>query len=296
MIEKAMLLVLGGLSVLLALGQHGASAGGDEVGFLGRKESWDYAPAMGQVAENFTGTEGMVLHLGDSITYASPYTAWARVGRGKKPEEEAILRWSHCGERNDLDGWYLASHDVAEGRSYTAASGVRSDQYLAGGFKGLPSLEEIIRRYNPQVAVVMLGTNDAWQGRAVEEYAADIERIVSRLLDNGTVVILSTIPPLVVNPMLAERYNGELWKVGERHKLPMIDYYGEIAARRPGMSWDGTLLEKGDPHPTASRAGVTPESEPTRESLRESGYLLRGWLSVRKLVEVKERVWGARGG
>jgi hypothetical protein len=34
---------------------------------------------------------------------------------------------------------------------------------------------------------------------------------------------------------------------------------------------------------------VTPESEPTPENLRESGYLLRGWLSVKKLAEVKAR-------
>jgi hypothetical protein len=36
---------------------------------------------------------------------------------------------------------------------------------------------------------------------------------------------------------------------------------------------------------------VTPESEPTAENLRESGYLLRGWLSVKKLIEVRGRVW-----
>jgi hypothetical protein len=59
------------------------------------------------------------------------------------------------------------------------------------------------------------------------------------------------------------------------------------------MTWDGTLLEKGDPHPTAERNGVTPTSPPTPENLRESGYLLRGWLSVRKLAEVKQRVFDA---
>jgi hypothetical protein len=186
------------------------------------RESWDYAPAMREVAKEFTGTEGVVLHLGDSITFAAPYTAWARQGEGKAPEDEAVLRWSHCGEENDLDGWYLAHHDLGEYWSYTAAGGVRADQFLAGGYGGLPSLVEMIERYNPQVAIVMLGTNDAWQGRAVEEYMRDMTDIIGLLLDNGTVPILSTIPPMVPAPELAERYNEELWKLAERYELPVV--------------------------------------------------------------------------
>jgi lysophospholipase L1-like esterase len=284
--------VMAGLLVVFAAAECGRADGRTEQArFLGRKESWDYAPAMRKVVGKFRGTQGVVLHLGDSITYASPYTAWARAGKGKTKEDEAVLRWSHCGEENDKDGWYLAHHDLPQGRSYTAAGGMRADQYLAGGFKGMPSLDEIISKHNPQAAIVMLGTNDAWQGRPVGDYAEDMERIVSRLLANGTVVILSTIPPLVDNLKLCEQYNAALWKLSERHKLPVIDYYGEIVARRAGMTWNGTLLEKNDGHPSADRPGATSASEPTPENLRESGYLLRGWLSVRKLAEVKKRVF-----
>jgi lysophospholipase L1-like esterase len=279
------------LVVFAAAECGGADGRTEQARLLGRKERWDYAPAMRKVARKFRGVQGVVLHLGDSITYASPYTAWARAGKGKTKEDEAVLRWSHCGEENDKDGWYLAHHDLPQGRSYTAAGGITADQYLAGGFKGMPSLGQIIKEYNPQVAIVMLGTNDAWQGRPVGDYTGDMERIVSRLLANGTVVILSTIPPLIGNLKLAEQYNAALWKLAERHKLPVIDYYGEIVARRPGMTWDGTLLVKSDGHPSADREGVTSASEPTPENLKESGYLLRGWLSVRKLAEVKRRVF-----
>ncbi len=283
------------MMVMLAMTQGCQAADPGEGGpakarFLGRSETWDYAPAMREVAARFTGEEGVVLHLGDSITYASPYTAWARAGEGKTPEDEAVLQWSHCGEENDRDGWWLAHVDLPTDRSYTAASGVRADQYLAGGFHGMPSLDEIIRKYNPQVAILMLGTNDAWAGRPPEKYAADMETIITRLLDNGTVVILSTIPPLVDNLELQRRYNEELWRLAEKHRLPVIDFYGEILARRPGMSWNGTLMVKGDGHPSADANGVTPTSAPTPENLRESGYLLRGWLSVKKLEEVKKKV------
>jgi lysophospholipase L1-like esterase len=289
MIGRLAILVVGAAVVLAMAAGCRPDREEPRMGSTETRESWDYAPAMREVGERFTGTEGVVLHLGDSITFASPYTAWARQGRGKAPEDEAVLRWSHCGEENDLDGWYLAHHDLGEYWSYTAAGGVRADQFLAGGYGGLPSLAEMLEKYNPQVAIVMLGTNDAWSGRPVEDYVRDMTEIIGLLLDNGTVPILSTIPPMAPAPELAEQYNEELWKLAERHALPVVDFHGEILARRPGGTWNGTLLNKDDPHPTASRAGVTPESEPTPENLRESGYLLRGWLSVRKLAEVKAR-------
>jgi lysophospholipase L1-like esterase len=290
----AKLAVLAALGALVVATTQGCEPQEEEeqAVFLGRHETWDYAPAMKHVAERFRGTEGLVLHVGDSITSAAPYTAWARQGRGKTAEDEAILRWSHCGAENELDGWYLASREVGDFWSYTAASGIRADQYIAGGYAGMAALDEIVRKYNPQVAIVMLGTNDAWQGRSINAYAADMAKILHRLLDNGTVPILSTIPQMVPAWQLGEQYNTEIWRLAENHQLPVIDFYGEIEARQPEGAWNGTLLNKDDPHPTAERVGVTPESEPTPSNLRESGYLLRGWLSVKKLSEVKQRVWG----
>lgn len=285
------------LTGLLALPVVGAAA---QATFMGKKETWDYAPAMRSVAARFHGTPGVVLHLGDSITYASPYTAWARGGEGKTKADVAVLRWSHCGERNDLDGWYLTSADLAGGRSYTAAGGIRADQYIAGGFKGMPSLDEIIRKYHPQVAIVMLGTNDTYSGgehggRTGAQYSGDMEAIIRRLLDNGTIPIVSTIPPVFFDEKKEIEFNDALWKLAAKYRLPVIDYYGEILARRPGTSWNGTLLNKDDVHPTADVNGVTATSAPTPANLRESGYLLRGWLSVRKLEEVKARVLGRQG-
>jgi lysophospholipase L1-like esterase len=292
MIAKLVMLAVGGaLLVAMAPGcKTERDEGETQSVFLGTREMWDYGPAMREVARRFTGTEGVVLHLGDSITYASPYTEWAREGGGKSPEDEGVLEWSHCGERNELDGWHLASHEVGDFWSYTAASGIRADQFLAGGYAGFTSLDHIVDTYNPQVAIVMLGTNDAWQGRPANEFAGDMSRIIQRLLDNGTIPILSTIPPMVPAPELGDQYNGEMWRLAEHHQLPVIDFHGEIIARRPDGSWNGALLNEDDPHPTASRAGVTPRSAPTPENLRESGYLLRGWLSVKKLAEVKGRV------
>jgi len=278
--------------LLLLLAGEALMASADSL-VVGRAESWDYVAAMKEVARKFAGTEGVVLHLGDSITVADEYTAWARGGAGKTVEDEAVLTWSHCGEKNERDGWYVTNHKVGDSWSCTAAGGIRADQFLAGGYAGLLSLDEMIARYNPQVVIVMLGTNDAWQGRRADEFAGDMSRIIRVLLENGTVVIVSTIPPMIPAPELGDQYNAELWKLAEHHKLPVIDFHGEIVGRRPDGSWNGAILHEDDPHPTESRAGVTPESEPTPENLKESGYLLRGWLSVKKLVEVKRRVLDA---
>jgi len=253
----------------------------------------EYAEAMKKVAARFKGKEGVVLHLGDSITYANPYSSWARYGQGKTPEDQAVLKWMHCGAKDDTDGWHLASVDRPGGRSETAASGVRSDEYLKGGKGGLPSLAEILKKYNPQMAVVMLGTNDASANRPVAQYRENMVQIVDALLANGTIPILSTIPPHPSREELAKSYNAAIQEICREKKVPMVDYGGEILRRRPG-DWNGTLLAKNDVHPTASQGGAQAGSEPSENNLKNSGYLLRGWLSVKKIGEVRQWVLGGK--
>ena len=107
-------------------------------------QPWDYAAAMKKVAAKFHGRPGVVLHVGDSITYANPYGQWAP-GEGKTDEDKAILKWMHAGADNDTDGWYLARFDHPDGgRSYTACSGIRADEMLAGGKNKMPPLAKIL--------------------------------------------------------------------------------------------------------------------------------------------------------
>ena len=117
-----------------------------------------------------------------------------------------------------------------------------------------------------------------------------MEKAVDLILGQGAVCILSTIPPHPGKPELAKSYNDELRKLAKDRGLPLIDYEQEILKRRPD-DWNGTLLGKNDVHPTADQGGATPHSAPTAENLRNSGYLLRGWLSVEKIAEVKKTVF-----
>ena len=256
--------------------------------FMALQAPADYAEAMRTVSAKFTGKEGVVIHIGDSITYASPYGGWARYGKGKTPREEAICQWMHVGADDDTDGWFLARVDRPGHRSDTAASGVRSDEYIAGGKGGLPPLGDILRKFNPQMAVVMLGTNDVNGGRSPAPYKGDMTRIVDALIANGTIPILSTIPPMKGKDDAVKAYNGALAELAKEKKLPLIDFYGEILKRRP-KDWLGTLIGADGVHPSGDNAGA----EPTEENLKNSGQLLRGVLTVRKIAEVKAEVLDA---
>ena len=108
-------------------------------------QPWDYAAAMKKVAAKSHGRPGVVLHVGDSITYANPYGQWARAGEGQTDEDKAILKWMHAGADDDTDGWYLARFDHPDGgRSYTACGGIRIDEMLAGGKNKMPPLNDIL--------------------------------------------------------------------------------------------------------------------------------------------------------
>ena len=264
-------------------------------------QSWEYADSMKAVAAKGHGRSGVVLHVGDSITYASPYAAWARAGSGRTDADWDALKWMHARANGDTDGWYLAAFDHPDGgRSYTACGGIRADEMLAGGKQRMPKFADLLDEYKPQAVVLMAGTNDASAGRAVAAYRQDMESLIDAMVSRGVVPILSTIPPHVHRRALAASYNDALRALASQHHLPLIDFEREILRRRPD-DWDGTLLGRGDVHPTATQGGASPASAPTAENLRNSGYLLRGWLSVKKIAEVRRAVFdtaaaGARTG
>ncbi len=258
------------------------------------EQAWDYRAAMKQVAERFAGREGVVLHIGDSITYANPYSQWARGGKGKTKHDQEVLAWMHTGQKDDTDGWFLASDDAGRGRSHTAASGIKADQLRKGGFRKLPSFARLLSQYKPQMIVLMIGTNDVSSGRSVNNFTKDLEAMIDEALQQGTICILSTIPPHPRKTELGQQYNDAIRKIGRQRSLPLIDFEQEILKRQPDR-WNGTLLGKNDVHPSSKielpgGRKIGSKDKPTEANLRQVGYLLRGWLSVQKIAEVKANV------
>ena len=251
----------------------------------GRKEAYDWVEPMRTLARGFKGDDGKVLRLGDSITYANPGSAFLRYGKERTPEQLAVCRWMKADTRDKSSGVWLSIDDQPGGRSHTAASGVTTAQFLAGGKGGLPKLDDIIHEHDPQIACVLLGSNDLNSGQTPEAFARNLEAIVIKLLANKTIPVLFTVPPVRGKADLALKYNDTIWKLGAQHKLPVVDYHGEILARQPG-DWDGTLISKDGVHPTAGEAA----GPATEVNLSQSGYLILGWATLNKLVEIKRGV------
>ena len=120
-------------------------------------EKWDYVAPMKKVAARFKGTEGVVMHVGASDTIANPYTTWARQGKGKTPEDQAVLKWMHTDAKNKTDGWWLCRMELVSHRAYTAESGLKSAMLFDGGQLGLPPLAKMLEEYKPRIVVLEVG-------------------------------------------------------------------------------------------------------------------------------------------
>ena len=254
-------------------------------------ETWDWPVAMLSVAREFEGLEGKVVPMGDSNTYANQASRWARYGEGKTGEEMAICRWMRSDVEGGDNGWWLAANDQPEGRSWTAASGCTSAEYLVGGKGGLPPLDDILVQHNPQIASILLGTNDLSAGVSPPQFLRNMRSIFEKCLANGTIPIAQTLPPTTwdKNGHL-EDYNDGLVELAEELGLPLIDVHGAFLSRRPGDSWRGNLVSEDGAHLT-HELSAGPASP---ENLENCGHLLRCWLTVHKVMEIKEKVLDSR--
>lgn len=262
-----------------------------EGGMKVKQDPAEYSAAMKAVAAKFNGTPGVFLHLGDSITYANQNTRWAgKMGcGGGSAADQAFAKWTHAGARNEKDGWFLAYTDCPGNRSETACSGIRADEYLKGGKSGMPPLADMLKKFNPQIALYMLGTNDISAGRAVDAYIKDVEAAMDALMANGTVPMLSTLPPYRGKADKVEAYNKALRDLAKRKKIPLLDLHEEMKARA-GADAEKNYLSGDGIHLSGEQAG----GPPTEENLKLCGYLIRCYTAVQKGIEVKAAVLDAK--
>lgn len=222
------------------------------------------------------------------------------------------------------NGWYLAAADTTSQRGLTSSSGLTLQEFFLGCCNGGPAMpassdpvsarsivadptysgnlqiDTVVSAFNDaQFAVVMLGTNDPGNAQNI----ANLTTIVDKLEAQHIVPILSTIPPRgdgFPNDVVVQ-FNEAVTNLALTRTLPLIDYYQEIVLRRPGTTWLGTLISSDGVHPTWEGAGFAPDSDPylpggdpathlTGEAAANVGYLLRSWLVVQKLKEVKQYV------
>jgi gluconolactonase len=250
-------------------------------------EAWDYTAAMKKVAAKFCGNEGVVIHVGGSMTIANPYGTWPRSGKGKTPEDTAILKWMHTEAKDKTDGWWLCRTELEHYRAYTSESGLKSAMLIDGGRRGLPTLGKMLDEYKPRMVTIECGIYDVEDGVTLEVYRKNMGKVLDLILARGAIPVLNTIPPFKAQLERTKQFNDALRELAKERSCPLLDLEREIFTRRPD-DWFGTLVDR--IHLTAGQTGGNPGAEPTAENLRKSGYQLRGWLTVRKIAEIKRRV------
>jgi gluconolactonase len=250
-------------------------------------EGWDYAAPMRKVASKFRGTEGVVLHVGGSMTIANPYGTWARSGKGKARDDEAILKWMHTEAKDKTDGWWLCRTELEHYRAYTSESGLKSAMFFDGGKRGLPTLAKMLDEYKPRIVTIECGIYDVEDNVPLDDYRKHFAKALDAILERGAIPLPNTIPPFKAQLARTRSFNDALRVLCEERGVPLLDLEREVFARRPD-DWFNNLMDR--IHLTANQAGVSPGAEPTPENLAKSGYLLRGWLTVRKVAEIKRRV------
>jgi hypothetical protein len=236
-----------------------------------------------------------------------------------------VADWSATNtDTTSKSGWYLTGADTTTQRGMTSSSGLTTGELVQGccnngpampssttpatarqiianpTYTGNLQIDTLVASFSDaQFAVLMLGTNDPGNPNGL----ADLGTIVDKLEAAGILTVLSTIPPRNdgVSNQLNIDFNAGIRSMAQARSLPLIDYYQEILWRRPGTTWFTTLIGSDGLHPTGDRAGFTVTSDPyspggdpatltTGDAASNVGYLLRSWLTIQKLKEVKRYV------
>jgi hypothetical protein len=243
---------------------------------------------MRKVHAQFKGREGTFACFGDSITVTMAF--WSS------------LQWN----RKNMNAATTADYDLVKAHMKDECWGKwKGGEFGNTGMMTIrwafDNVDKWLKNMNPETALIMFGTNDLGQ-LSLEEYEAKTRDVVRRCLANGTVVILSTIPPKHGQDAKAKAFVEALRRIARDMGLPVCDYYEAIMTRRPS-DWDGRLDQfktaPGDEYqvPTLIARDGTHPSNPkewqgdySEEGLKHNGYVLRNYVVLRSYAEVIREV------
>ena len=284
-------------------------------------------------------TPGFVIHVGDYTAFYHGYGKWSRFGDGKTAEDNRIFAWIQGSDWNATrtndgsikNGFYLATTSTSLRRGMTAGAGIETAELICGaGNQSTPmpvatdalvakrivedgvtyplnlQIDTIAAAFSDaQFAILSVGMHDALEKRDTAQFIGNVKQIIATLESQNIVVILSTIPPHpdfknAESTKLVESYNAGIRELAANDGHPLIDFFAEILARRPGTSWQDTLIKAGW-GPSDSGNGYTPVSSPyadggdprthrTGKACENAAYLLKAWLTIQKLKEIRSRV------
>ena len=239
---------------------------------------------MRKVHKLFKGKAGTLAQYGDSITITGAFLAgygWSgkidprNITPEVQKEAEAVQHYA------DLKLWR-----TWKGSGWGNDGSMKSDWL----FQRVDGWQQ---KMNPEVAVIMFGTNDRGKLRP-PQYTENMAASIKRMLADGTVPILTSIPP----PCHAEYWYAAL-SMARGLQVPLIDYYAETMRRRPDdyngkdekfKAYNGydvpTIISRDGTHPSNPKQYVNDWSE---EALSSSGYALRNYMTIRKYYQVIDK-------
>jgi hypothetical protein len=242
---------------------------------------------MKEAHAKFTGKPGALALFGDSITVSKAF--WAPLGYNPKDLPPEIAKSLEVVKKHMLaecwDKWRGAGYGNEGGQTAKWAE---------------DNIDAWLKKLNPECAVIMFGTNDVTRSDE-KSYDQQMRAVVEKCLKNGTVVILTTIPPRAGAEDKAKALAEAARKIAADFKVPLIDYHKEILDRRPD-DWNGALPKFKEfakdvyQVPTlVSGDGVHPSypsklADYSADALKSNGYQLRSVLTLHAYADVIARV------
>lgn len=247
-------------------------------------KSW--VEPMKLVHARFRGQPGTFATFGDSITVSMAF--WAPLRNTRKnmsPEaESAFKRVDSYMKPECWSKW--RGPDFGNQGSMTI---IWAEQ----------NVRQWLNKHNPETALIMFGTNDL-TSVPLDVYDRRLRQTVGTCLSNGTVVILSTIPPRSGLLPRSRQLADIARKIAREMKVPLCDYFDECLKRRPN-DWDGageqfTEYKDYDVPTLIARDGVHPsfpkkyQEDYSEEGLKSNGYGLRNYITLLAYDEVIREV------
>jgi len=252
---------------------------------------------MRKAHAKWKGAKGTFAQYGDSITVTMAFWTPLKYGERKgitpemKTARETARRYIH------KDVW----------RTWKGGRWGNTGSTTVGW--GFDHIDEWQKRMNPEAAVLMWGTNDAYLGPSVPIYTEQYAAVINRILKDGTVPIITTLPPRssqrgsVSAFLTVWNFRQATIFIARAKHVPLIDLWAEMVRRRPD-DWDGRLEKfkdyKGYDVPTLiARDGIHPSnSSPHRndwtdEGLRCNGFCLRNYLTLKQWYAIYRNVLAA---
>ena len=154
---------------------------------------------MKKVHANFKGDKGTFAHFGDSITVTMAF--WSS------------LKYSHKNMDKETQRAFDLTKKYMQDKCW---AGWKGGQFGNTGMMTIrwahKNVDTWLKKMKPEVVLIMFGTNDL-HALGLAEYRTKTAEVVQKCLDNGTIVILSTIPPRHGFDAKANRRRASHWSV-----------------------------------------------------------------------------------